>query len=177
MDRFVDRWNAEDVAGMAACWLEAGDMVSSDGRLVRGREAVACFLGEERTGPLASTRASMSLTSVRALGPAVALLDADMVITGGRVAPAGEGFRMHVVMVAAQHEGSWWFEAVRPYALSTKVTGGPGASPSPTPNDQNDRNDRNGDITHRHDPGRTRAYPGVPPPPAVPSLESAGIAV
>jgi uncharacterized protein (TIGR02246 family) len=133
IDRFLDRWNAEDVAGMAACWLETGDVVSTEGRLVRGRGPITELLGAERAGPLGGTRASMSLTSIRPLGPDVALLDADMEIVGGRVSAGGEALHMHVVMVAARREDAWWFEAVRPYALYSKATRSFGAPPTPTP--------------------------------------------
>jgi uncharacterized protein (TIGR02246 family) len=122
LDLFLERWNAEDVVGMASCWLDTGDVVSTEGRLVRGREAIAALLGEQWAGPLGGTRAAMTLQAIRPLGPGVALVDADMQITHGR-RPAGEpGLHMHVVFVAALHDGAWWFEAVRPYVLYSKAT-------------------------------------------------------
>jgi uncharacterized protein (TIGR02246 family) len=103
--RLLAAWNAGDVAGIAACFAEGGDLVSTEGRRACGRLAVAALLGDEFAGPLAGSRATIDLISARPLGPDLVLLDANMAVTD---------LPMHVVFIARQVTGVWCFEAVRP---------------------------------------------------------------
>lgn len=139
LDRFLARWNAGDLPGMAACWLDTGDVVSRQGHLMRGRGAIGELLGELWAKPFSGTRATMTLTSIRALAPDVALIDADMHIVGSRASPGNGPIRMHVVAVARRCDDGWWFESVRPYMLEPTATPGVGAPSTTHPTDETAR--------------------------------------
>jgi len=121
LDRFAASWNEGDTDGIALCFTGDGDLQSTEGELVRGREAIAAMLREEWQRFFLGSRAAIAITSVRSVSLGFAFVDAAMSISSAQVAQDSQALSMRIVILAKFFDTSWWFEAVRPYVLYVKT--------------------------------------------------------
>ncbi len=118
VERFIAEWNRHDAAGMAAYWVEEGDLLNTRGHHARGRAAVEQLLATEHSGPMRDTHTRMTIIHTRTLAPGTVLADARMTVEGVRMADGQtRAVPMHVAFVVVRRPEGWRYLAVRPYAF------------------------------------------------------------
>ena len=132
VQEFATTWATHDGKGVAAFFTEAGDMISPDGRLARGRPQIEKFFDELFSGIGKNTTNSFSVAHVDILKPDVAIVNCDATLAGMR-SPDGAELpprKQHVTLVMVQQDGKWMFAAARPVAYQQhpgSSSGGAGA--------------------------------------------------
>jgi len=83
-EEFAAAWNQHDPTAMARFWAEDGDWLGPDGYFAQGRAAVESYLSEAHTGDWATSKNTITVTSIRFLKPDVAAVNAEYNLTGAR---------------------------------------------------------------------------------------------
>ena len=82
---FAEAWNNHDAQGMAANWAEDGDYTGPEGQYVKGRAAIEAFLTDAHSyGNFATSKLAATTKDFRFIAPEVAVVNADIEITGQR---------------------------------------------------------------------------------------------
>jgi uncharacterized protein (TIGR02246 family) len=105
--RLLDAWNRRDAKGMAAVFVEDGEMIGFDGSRVQGRTEIVGHLDPIFADhPTASFVARVK--NIRSLGPGVALLRA----AAGMIPPGGSDINQelnaHQSLLAQEVDGEWF---------------------------------------------------------------------
>lgn len=108
-------WNLRDAKALAADFVADAEFIASDGAVLVGREAIEARHAELlRTLPK-DRRRSIRIRSMRALGAAGMIVDADLEITmagkpaaGGSETRSSGGLRLRVRYAMINDGGRWW---------------------------------------------------------------------
>lgn len=103
-------WNAHDPAALANLFVEDATLVTPDGRVVEGRDALLETF--DARGPTKQTTSTVRVDSVRSLVDTVALVSATQTLTGPGVEDLGSA-RARIVAVATERDGEWRFAVVQ----------------------------------------------------------------
>jgi len=112
------RWNARDADSMSRLFTPDVDFRIYGTRHHRSREEFRHHYAQSFPRVASDIRHATSLSTVRLLGPGLALLDGEVVV-GKPGAPETETRRYYYTAVALQQNGGWLFDAFR-VALQTK---------------------------------------------------------
>jgi len=112
--KWIDAWNAGDMAGVAALYTEDADYEDVFGERHEGRAAIEQAFAESNSGPYQGSQLELESISFRMLGPSLAVSDTRWKVTGmpesdGPAAPA-EG--LSTAVFVAQGDG-WLITAHR----------------------------------------------------------------
>ena len=116
LDRFAESWAEGDGQALADQFTEDGSLINPFGQRADGRAAIGAMYNEYFAGMLAGTSTAVKIESIRPVGEAAALVDAEQTIL------ASDG---NVVLVAhlsalLTREGETWrFADSRPYTFAT----------------------------------------------------------
>jgi uncharacterized protein (TIGR02246 family) len=122
---FTAAWNRHDPKAMASFWAVDGDLINPFGRWAKGRAEVEKLFQDEQSAVMKGTTYSTTSSSIRFLGPDVAVTDWDIAITGMR-GPDGSAlppFKPHLTIVMVRKEGHWACAAARPYEFTSRPDG------------------------------------------------------
>ncbi len=112
---FTDAWNRHDPAALSKMWGADGDHVEPDGRVAKGREAVAALFKAQHDSVFKQTTLNLTIDSVWLITADVALADGNYEITG-IVAPDGTAIPKrsgHLTSVLLREHGKWGIAASR----------------------------------------------------------------
>ncbi len=112
---FTEAWNRHDPAALSKMWGADGDHVEPDGRVAKGREAVAALFKAEHETVFKNTTLSLTIDSVWLITTDVALADGNYDISG-IVAPDGTAIPKrtgHLTSVLLREHGKWGIAASR----------------------------------------------------------------
>jgi uncharacterized protein (TIGR02246 family) len=112
------RWNARDADSMSLLFTPEVDFRIYGTRHHRSREEFRHHYAQSFPRVQPDVRHTTTLSTVRLLGPGLALLDGEVVV-GKPGAPEAETRRYYYTAVALQQNGAWLFDAFR-VALQTK---------------------------------------------------------
>ena len=70
-------WNSRDVAGVVATFAPDGDFIAFDGPRVAGQPGLRKMIERDLATAAASTRIRLTVTSVRLLGPQMAVVETE----------------------------------------------------------------------------------------------------
>jgi uncharacterized protein (TIGR02246 family) len=136
---FEQAWNAHDAGALAAMWTDAGDLINPFGRVAAGRNEVLALVREEHEGALKNLKTAVSVKKVRVIGD-TALSDWSITLTpksGETSALMPWPIKHHCFVVSRKSaDGTWRFEAVRPYqfaAAPKEFDPAPGEATPPAP--------------------------------------------
>jgi uncharacterized protein (TIGR02246 family) len=114
-EEFAAAWNVHDVAAMAGCFLDGGNVTHPWGTFAVGREAIASLLDDEHRGPMRDSRYRLGELQLRTLSERATAAECDGVLEGVR-APNGSAYdlphRINAVLVDSD-EG-WRFMSMSP---------------------------------------------------------------
>ena len=111
LDDYMRLWMEGDARACADLYTVDGDALGVDGTMLRGRDAIAHYysavMSDKYSGLIVR---NLETTSLRALGPGLALLDATW-----EVGPSGDHSRTPVMasFVVTLSDGSWKISAAR----------------------------------------------------------------
>jgi uncharacterized protein (TIGR02246 family) len=116
--RFNELFNSFDAKQVASCFTEDGTLITPTGEIGNGRSGVETAYRHDCDTVLKGTTSRFEITTVRRLGPELALLDLDHVLQNFRM-PDGstEEMTLHVVMLAKRAGNTWQWLDARPYAF------------------------------------------------------------
>ena len=112
---FTEAWNRHDPAALSKMWGADGDHVEPDGRVAKGRDAVAALFKAEHETVFKSTTLSLRIDTVWLIATDVALADGNYEISG-IVAPDGTAIPTrtgHLTSVLLREHGKWGIAASR----------------------------------------------------------------
>jgi uncharacterized protein (TIGR02246 family) len=112
------RWNARDADAMSRLFTPDVDFRIYGTRHHRSREELRHHYAQRFLNVHPDVRHATTLSTVRWLGPRLALLDGEVVV-GKPGAPEAETRRYDYTAVALQQDGAWLFDAFR-VAVQTK---------------------------------------------------------
>jgi uncharacterized protein (TIGR02246 family) len=112
------RWNARDADSMSRLFTPDVDFRIYGTRHHRSREELRHHYAQSFPKVQPDVRHATTLSTVRLLGPSLALLDGAVVV-GKPGAPEAETRRYYYTALALQQNGAWLFDAFR-VALQTK---------------------------------------------------------
>ncbi|MEO6027671.1 MAG: nuclear transport factor 2 family protein [Candidatus Binatia bacterium] len=112
---FTEAWNRHDPAALSRMWGADGDHVEPDGRVAKGREAVAALFKAEHETVFKKTALTLTIDSVWLITTDVALADGNYEIDG-IVAPDGTAIPKRtgrLTSVLLREHGKWGIAASR----------------------------------------------------------------
>ncbi|HEX8618425.1 MAG TPA: SgcJ/EcaC family oxidoreductase [Thermoanaerobaculia bacterium] len=113
-DAFANAWNAHDVAAMADCFIERGNVTHPWGAFAAGREEIARLLAADHEGPMRESRWRFEQLSIRQLSDRAAVVECNGVVEGVR-APNGNRYELpHRVNAVVVDEDGWRFLSLNP---------------------------------------------------------------
>jgi len=109
-----DAWKSNDGGAFADLFTEDGSLINPFGERADGRTALATMYSQYFLTMLSGTTTSVTVGSVRPVGPDHAFVDGDQVITGpdGQVVLA-----VHLSALLRGDGDSWRFVDSRPYTF------------------------------------------------------------
>ncbi len=124
-EEFLAAWKRDDAAGMAAVFLEDGDIITPFGRRAVGRAEVEKLFQDEHTSFLKGTTLVVGSRAYRFPSRTVAIADWEASIQGikgpdGAVMPEQ---KFHATQVWVERRGKWYLMAGRP-AFAAPAPGG-----------------------------------------------------
>lgn len=116
IDEFAAAWNKHDPTEMAYLWSADGDLINPFGQKASGLLQLQRLFQTEQSGPLKQSTFTVGRTSVRFLEPGLALLDADVEITGIANPDGTTGtIKPHVTNLMRKSGGQWWIVSSRAF--------------------------------------------------------------
>lgn len=115
---FAQAWNNHDAQAMAMCWAEDGDYIGPDGQQIRGRASLEAFFADTHSwGTFGTSKLAVTGKDVRLLAPTVAVLNAEIEITGQRdffdkPVPPQKAISTWVLV---KKDGKWWAAVYRAF--------------------------------------------------------------
>ena len=119
-NEFAAAWNVHDANRMAAVWAEDGDVINPFGQSAHGRTEIEKFFEKEQATVMKGTTYKIESIVIRDLGPTVAAVDWESVVTGmadasGKPLPP---FKHHAFAVCLKKNGHWHAAASRVFAFA-----------------------------------------------------------
>ena len=106
LTRFVAAWNASDAAKMESFYADDATVVDEWGMETKGRAAIVKGFAEQRAlDDFKGAKIDVTLTTIRFLGPDLAVSQGTYTVTGGKMPP--EGFKGHYQNVDVKQGSSW----------------------------------------------------------------------
>jgi uncharacterized protein (TIGR02246 family) len=103
-----EAWRRGDAVGAAAMWAEDGELVAGDGSYHVGRSQITAYLTGLLSGAWKGSRFVAEVSSVRFLGPDLALLHLNSAfIKAGESEPAPENRAAQSMLAVREGSGLW----------------------------------------------------------------------
>jgi uncharacterized protein (TIGR02246 family) len=131
--KFTAAFNSFDPKAVAAFFAEDGTLITPNGDVAHGRDAIAKLYAENVERMFRGSTSTFTITGVRNAGPDTRWLDLDHEVQNARKPDGTTGtMKMHVVLLVQRKGDEWrWLEA-RPYVFVPKDhahSGGAGPKP------------------------------------------------
>jgi len=114
LDRFCAAWQTNDGAAVGGFFTDDGSLINPFGQRADGRTAVAAMYTEYFAGMLRGTATTVTLASVRAVGPDYAFVDSEQTITGS---DGSVVLTVHLAALLRREGQDWRFVDARPYTF------------------------------------------------------------
>ena len=109
VEGFIRAWNAHDMKALAELFTDDADFVNVAGMEWKGRAQIQAMHERSHAGRFKTTTLVETSTTVRMVGPDVAVIHFKWEVTGVRVADGKPAMTIHGIMqiVAVQQAGGW----------------------------------------------------------------------
>jgi uncharacterized protein (TIGR02246 family) len=114
---FARAWNAHDVAAMAACFAEGGNITHPFGTFAAGHDGITRLLTGEHDGPMRESCWVVKELSIRPISERAAVVQCDAVLEGVRAPndrPYDLPHQIDAVLVADDVGDDWHFVSLHP---------------------------------------------------------------
>lgn len=117
VNRFESAWNNHDPKGMADFWATDGTLLSPwSNNVYAGRDEIVKHFEKEQADGMKDSQIKLVIEKIRFIDPETAFVDADLTITGMKVAgEAAVPFHDHGVFLFVKRDGKWKVLEARPY--------------------------------------------------------------